>query len=272
MILNIRIVRILWIVTASLSLIIILLAVLAQHYYFGVDNRVYFVDFERELIAMIASTAVLIIAAIMKRENLKKQAIVLGLLAYLFYIFINYSILEIYSLNVVYRIIILLFIALLSVCSLIFGAILISQVKLEKVQLPVALRIISAIVLFITALVFTIISIMIAFSGGGRMSGISEFLLTCTLLIPFASVILGILALMKIDFALLLVPSIFITAFISIFSFELPSLIDSFNTRYSSFGGFYISPFYVMLIVLVFVYLIITICYLVKLSITRKTI
>lgn len=149
--------KVLWLLTAVLSLIVALVGVLSP----GIYSKVVSTDimpavFGQDLMTIVASIIILLLAIRIKKEDSRKQIVILGILGYLFYAY------GIYVIERVYNMLYYLYLAIfgLSFWSMAYGMAKIRPDVLQKAQLPGLMRNVSAGFSLLVALVFNILWII----------------------------------------------------------------------------------------------------------------
>jgi len=208
--------KVLWRLTAVLSLIAALV---------GVFNPVIYSKVVRtDMMTIVASVIILLLTIRIKKEDSKKQIVILGILGYLFYAYGIYAIERVY--NVLYYFYLAIF--GLSFWSIVYGVASIRQEILQKVELPGLMRNISAGFSLFVALVFNalwIIQLLPLIQTGEKIEFLySVYILDLCFIMP-AFMILGIMALRKAGLGLLLIPAMFILGFTLIFSLAVSEMV-----------------------------------------------
>jgi hypothetical protein len=226
MIRNLALNRILWLITAALSLIVSVIGVLFQNIYKGVvDFGVMPGVFGQDLITIIASVLILVLVMLSKQGSYRKTLIILGLTGYLFYAYALYAIQGVLS---------VLYVLYLVICGLAFWSIICSltNINYEKgsdIGLSNSLRYISAFVAILTAIVFAVmwIIMIITFFLTRDNTGmlIAVFVLDICFVLP-SFAILGIMLLKKRDTGLWLMPSMFVFGVVLMLSLVVSELVE----------------------------------------------
>ncbi len=217
--------KILWMITAVLSLAGALAGIFLAEIYGKVTSA----DLEpalfgQDLMTAAASLVMLVITILVRKDNSKKQIVILGILGYLFYAYGIYVIERLY--NALYY----LYLAAwgLSFWSLVYGLAKVSKESVRQAILPDRLRMISAGFSLLVALVFTvlwIIALLPLIQTGEKIEFYySIYILDLCFIMP-AFAISGITALRKMGFPLLLMPSMFVLGFTLIFSLVISEAI-----------------------------------------------
>ena len=225
MIQNLATNRILWLITATLSLIVSVIGVLLQKIYDGVVAISIMPGvFGQDLITVIASILCIVLVALMKPGDCRKPIIVLGLTGYLFYAYALYAIQGV--LSVLY--ILYLIICGLAFWSIVYNLINIEYIKGSEINLSSPLRYISAFVAILTAIIFAVLWIimLINFFLTGDKNGIliAVFVLDICFVLP-SFAILGIMLLKKRIMGLWLMPSMFVFGFVLMLSLVVSELV-----------------------------------------------
>jgi hypothetical protein len=217
--------KILWLITASLSLIAALIGVFDP----GIYNKVISKSlvpgtFSQDLMTIIASIILFLLTLFTKQEDAKKQIVVLGILGYLFYAY------GIFVIERVYSILYLVYMAIfaLSFWSLIYGVATIRQEILHTVTLTRPMRYVSVAGSLLQPLLFypLWISALLPLMEAGRKieSLYSIYILDLCFIMP-AFLILAIMTLKKRGLGLVLTPAMFILGFTLIFSLVIGELV-----------------------------------------------
>jgi hypothetical protein len=217
--------KILWLLTALLSLVAALVGVLSP----GIYSKVVSADlmpgvFGQDLITIVASLAILFLAIRTRKEHTIKQILIMGIIGYLFYAY------GIYAIERVYNMLYYLYLAIfgLSFWSLAFGVGKIDGEILRKVRVSGLIRNLSAGFSLFVALVFIslwIIQLLPLVQTGEKIEFLySVYVLDLCFIMP-AFVIVGITAIRKTGLGLLLIPSIFVLGFTLIFSLAVSELV-----------------------------------------------
>ena len=229
--------KVLWRLTAVLSLIAALVGVFNP----GIYSKVVSTDlmpavFGQDLMTIVASVIILLLTIRIKKEDSKKQIVILGILGYLFYAY------GIYVIEQVYNILYYFYLAIfgLSFWSIVYGVASIRQEILQKVELPRLMRNISAGFSLFVALVFNalwIIQLLPLIQTGEKIEFLySVYILDLCFIMP-AFVILGIMALRKAGLGLLLIPAVFILGFTLIFSLAVSEMVKPLYDLAITIGG-----------------------------------
>lgn len=217
--------KILWLLTALLSLAAALMGVFNPDIYSKVvRSDIMLGVFGQDLMTIVASVIILLLAIRIKKEDSKKQIVILGILGYLFYAY------GIYVIERVYNMLYYLYLAIfgLSFWSVAYGVVKIRAEVLQKVQLPGLMRNVSAGFSLLVALVFNIlwiIQLLPLVQAGEKIEFLySVYILDLCFIMP-AFVIIGIMAVKKAGLGLLLIPAMFILGFTLIFSLAVSELV-----------------------------------------------
>ena len=145
--------KILWLLTGLLSLVAALFGVFNPTIY----SNVVIVEiipavFGQDLLTIVASVTILLLAVRIKKGDSKKQIVILGLLGYLFYAY------GIYVIERIYNMLYYLYLAIfgLSFWAIVYNTANIHPELLQKVQLPGLMRKISATFSLLVAVVFNV--------------------------------------------------------------------------------------------------------------------
>ena len=217
--------KILWLLTALLSLSAALVGVLSP----GIFSKVISTDimpgvFGQDMMTIVASVIILLLAIRVKKEDSKKQIVILGILGYLFYAYGIYVIEQVY--NVLYYLYLVIF--GLSFWSMVYGVAKIRWEVLQKVQVPRLMRNVSAGFSLFVALVFNIlwiVQLLPLIQTGEKIEFLySVYILDLCFIMP-AFVIIGIMTVKKVGLGLLLIPAMFILGFTLIFSLAVSEVV-----------------------------------------------
>ena len=217
--------RTLWLITAALSLIAALIGVLDPHIYSKVISRTLMPGtFSQDLMTIIASIILLVLAVCAKKDAKKTQIVILGLLGYLFYAY------GIFVIERVYTIFYLVYMAIfgLSFWSIAYGAANIRREVLQTVTLSRPMRYISAVGSLLQPLLFYplwIISLLPLIETGRKIEFLySVYILDLCFIMP-AFAILAIMTIKKRGLGLVLTPAMFVLGFTLIFSLAIGELV-----------------------------------------------
>lgn len=229
--------KVLWRLTAVLSLITALVGVFNP----GIYSKVVRTDlipwvFGQDMMTIVASVIILLLTIRIKKEDSKKQIVILGILGYLFYAYGIYAIERVY--NELYYFYLAIF--GLSFWSIVYGVASIRQEILQKVELSGLMRNISSGFSLFVALVFNalwIIQLLPLIQTGEKIEFLySVYILDLCFIMP-AFMILGIMALRKAGLGLLLIPAMFILAFTLIFSLAVSEMVKPLYDLTITIGG-----------------------------------
>ncbi len=225
MIKNIRTNKIIWVVTAALSLVTALVGMLNTSIYDKViSNDIMPGVLGQDLITIAASVIILLLVFRTKEGDSKKQIVVLGILGYLFYAY------GIYVIERVYNLLYYLYLAIfaLSFWSIAYAVAKIPPEVLQKVQVRGKIRNISAWFSLLVAVIFNIlwiVQLLPLVQAGDKIEFLySVYILDLCFIMP-AFVIMGIMALRKAGLGLLLIPAMFVLGFTLIFSLAVSELV-----------------------------------------------
>lgn len=257
--------RILWVLTAVLSLIVSLAGVLKSDIYAKViSEKIMPGTIAQDLLTIFASLTLLVLAVLIKEKDFKKEIIVFGILGYLFYAY------RIYVIERVYTVLYFIYLAIfsLSFYSLIYGVSSIKQDIIKKVKLPNRIRKISIGYSLFIALVFSALWVGVLvplISEGEKIEFMySVFILDLCFIMP-AFVILAVMAVRNNGLALLLTPSMYILGFTLLLPVELGELLKPYYNAPIDFGGM------VLYLSISLLFLLITTFYLPKIKLSGKT-
>ena len=216
--------KILWLITASLSLIAALIGVFDPGIYSKVISRSLVPGtFSQDLMTIIASIILFLLIVFTKQEDAKKQIVILGILGYLFYAY------GIFVIERVYTVLYLVYMAIfaLSFWSLLHGVATIRQEILHTVTLTRPIRYVSVAGSLLQPLLFypLWISALLPLMETGRKieSLYSIYILDLCFIMP-AFLILAIMTLKKRGLGLVLTPAMFVLGFTLIFSLVIGEL------------------------------------------------
>ena len=237
MIRNVRTNKVLWILTAVLSLAAALIGVISPGIYDKViSNNIMPGVFGQDLMTIAASVIILMLAIGIKQENTKRQIVILGILGYIFYAYGIYAIERAY--NVFYYLYLAIF--ALSFWSIIYGVASIAREVYQKVQLGWKMRGISAGFSLLIALVFNvlwIIQLLPLVQAGDKIEFLySVYIMDLCFIMP-AFIILGIMTIRNKGFGILLTPAMFILGFTLIFSLAVSESVKPIYDMTVSIGG-----------------------------------
>ena len=217
--------KILWLLTALLSLAAALVGVFNPDIYSKmVSSDIMPGVFGQDLMTIVASAIILFLAFRSKKEDSKKQIVILGILGYLFYAY------GIYVIERVYNMLYYLYLAIfgLSFWSMVYGVVTIRPDVLQKAEVSGPIRNVSAGFSLFVALVFNvlwIIQILPLIQAGEKIEFLySIYILDLCFIMP-AFVIIGIMAFKQLGLGLLLIPAMFILGFTLIFSLAVSELV-----------------------------------------------
>jgi len=229
--------RILWLLTTTLSLVVALVGVFNP----GIYSKVISTDimpgvFGQDLMTIVASVIILVLAIQIKEESSTKQVLILGVIGYLFYAY------GIYVIERVYNVLYYLYLAIfgLSFWSLVYGVASVSREILQQVELSRVMRNVSAGFSLFVAMVFTalwIIQLLPLIKAGEKIEFLySVYILDICFIMP-AFVILGIMTVRNKGPGLLLTPAMFILGFTLIFSLAVSEMVKPLYDLAISIGG-----------------------------------
>jgi len=225
MIRNLRINKVLWLLTALLSLAAALVGVFLP----GIYSKVVSADiipavFGQDLMTIAASLAIVFLAIWTKKEDAFEQILIMGIIGYLFYAYGIYVIERIY--NILYYLYLVVF--GLSFWSLAYSVGKIDGAILRKVSISGLIRNVSAGFSLFVALVFIIlwiVQLLPLVQTGEKIEFLySIYILDLCFIMP-AFIITGIMAIKKMGLGLLLIPAMFILGFTLIFSLVVSELV-----------------------------------------------
>ncbi len=234
---NIKVNRVLWLLTGILSLAAALIGVLNP----GIYDKVISADirpgvFGQDMMTIVAAITILALAVLTRKEDTRKPIVILGILGYLFYAY------GIYAIERVYNIFYYLYLAIftLSFWSIVYGVASIPRGVLQKVELRGKMRGVSAGFSLFVALVFNvlwIIQLLPLVQAGDKIEFLySVYILDLCFIMP-AFIVLGIMTARNKGMGLLLTPSMFILGFTLIFSLAISESVKPLYDMTVSAGG-----------------------------------
>ena len=225
MIKNLKVSKALWTIIASLSLIAACIGVFNQDVYSKVVSRDLLPGtVAQDAITIIAGVILLYLSLRTKDTDIKKQIVVMSLLAYLFY---GYGI---YAIERVYNWLYLLYMAIvaLSFWSIVYGLVNLNQDVLRQTKASKWVINLSAGCLFFTAALFYILwtgQLLPLMRTGEKIEFFySIFILDMAFVLP-AILISGVLLIKKNVLGLIFTPILFFKAFTLLFSVGLGGLM-----------------------------------------------
>lgn len=234
---NIKVNRVLWLLTGALSLAAALVGVLNPVIY----DKVISVDimpgvFGQDLMTIVAAITILALAVLTRKEDTWKPVIILGILGYLFYAYGIYAIERVY--NIFYYLYMTIF--ALSFWSIVYGVASIPRDVLQKVELRSKIRGVSAGFSLFVALVFNvlwIIQLLPPVQTGDKIEFLySVYILDLCFIMP-AFIVLGVMTARNKGMGLLLTPAMFILGFTLIFSLAVSESVKPLYNMTVSAGG-----------------------------------
>jgi len=225
MIRNLETNKILWLLTALLSLAAALIGVINPDIYAKVVSKDVIPGvFGQDLMTIAASIIILWLIFRTKENDSKKQIVLLGILGYLFYAYGIYVIEQVY--NLLYYLYMAIF--ALSFFSMVYGVAKIPPEVMQKVRVSRPVRHVSAWFSLLVALIFNLLwvgQLLPLLQTGDKIENLySVYILDLCFIMP-AFVIAGILALRKSGLGLLLIPALFVLGFTLIFSLAVSELV-----------------------------------------------
>jgi len=217
--------KILWLLTALLSLATALIGVINPDIYAKVVSKDVIPGvFGQDLMTIAASVIILWLVFLTKESDYRKQIVVLGILGYLFYAYGIYVIEQVY--NLLYYLYLAIF--ALSFWSMLYGIAKIPPDVIQKVRLSRPMRHVSAWFSLLVALIFNILwiaQLLPLLQIGDKIENLySVYILDLVFIMP-AFVIVGIMTLRKAGLGLLLIPALFVLGFTLIFSLAVSELV-----------------------------------------------
>jgi len=256
--------KILWLLTALLSLAAALIGVINPAIYADlVGKDVIPGVFGQDLMTIAASVILLWLVSQTKESDSRKQIVVLGILGYLFYAYGIYVIEQVY--NLLYYLYLAIF--ALAFWSMAYGTAKIPSDVLQKVRVSRPIRHVSAWFSFLVAFIFNIlwiVQLLPLLKSGDKIENLySVFILDLVFIMP-AFVIVGIMALRKAGLGLLLIPALFVLGFTLIFSLAIAELVKPAFDLNISIGGLLLS------LILSILFLVLAALHLRKLEFTKS--
>ena len=243
MIKNLRINKTLWLIVASLSLIVACIGVFNQDVY----SKVISFDLlpgtvAQDAITILVGLGLLFLSLRTDDADTKKQIVAISLLAYLFYG--N----GIYVIERVYNMLYLLYMAIVafSFWSIVYGLVNIKPEVVRQMEMPKWVRNLSAGCLLFTAALFYVLwmgQLLPLMSAGEKIEFFySIFILDMVFVLP-AILISGALLIKKNKFGLIFAPILFFKAFTLLFSVGLGGLLKPLYSQVANQGEtvFYLS-------------------------------
>lgn len=229
--------QILWLLTAVLSLASAVVGVLNPDIYSKVVSEdIMPAVFGQDLMTIIASITIMVLAIPIRPGDTKKQVVILGILGYLFYAYGVYTIERLY--NELYYLYLAIF--AFSFWSLVYGVAKISPETIQRVRLSGLMRYASAGFSLLVALVFNILWILQLFpliQTGEKIEFLySVYILDLCFIMP-VFVITGIMVLKKAALGLVLIPAMFILGFTLIFSLAVSEMVKPLYDMNITTGG-----------------------------------
>jgi len=214
---NLRRNRILWFLTAILSLTAGLSGVIKRNIYNDIVSREIMPGvFSQDLMTILASVIVLLLLIRIKKDDLIKHAVILGITGYFFYAYGIYVIERFY--NALYFVYLAVF--ALSFYSIVYGIAGVNSEVMEKILLPKSLRIISIIFLLLNPLMFYplwISQIVPLIRASRKIEFLySVYVLDLCFIMP-AFIILAVMTAKKRKLGFFLTPALFILGFTLLF-------------------------------------------------------
>jgi hypothetical protein len=218
----------LWLLTAVLSLIAALVGVFLPSIYDRVvSSDIMPAVFGQDLMTIVASIIIILLAFGTRKEHSKKQIVVLGIIGYLFYAY------GIYTIERLYNILYYLYLAIfgLSFWSMAYGVATIRQEARHTAAVPALMRYVSAGFSLLVAVVFNILwitQLLPLIQMGEKIEFLySVYILDLCFIMP-AFVIVGIMTIRNKGLGLLLTPAMFVLGFTLIFSLAVSEVVKPF--------------------------------------------
>jgi len=217
--------RILWLLTASLSLITALVGVFRPVIYDKVkDTDLMPGIFGQDLMTILASVSILLLTLRIKDKDTKKQLVILGIIGYLFYAY------GIYVIERVYTVLYFLYLAIfgLSFWSMVYSVAKIRQYIWQTLELPKIIRNVSVGFSLLVALVFDALwlsQLWPLLQAGQKIEFLySVYILDLCFIMP-AFIFAAIMLARKQVLGLLLTPALFVLGFTLIFSLAVSETV-----------------------------------------------
>ena len=247
MVRNLKLNKTLWLLVAFLSLAAAIIGVFNQDIYSNVLGQDLLPGtISQDVITIIAGSVLLFLSFRTDKDGIKKQVVIVSLLAYLFY---GYGI---YVIERVYNSLYILYMAIfsLSFWTLVYGLSNINQDVLKDIRMPKPVRYLSAVFLLFTAILFYSLWIgqLLPLMRAGRKIEFfySIFILDMAFVLP-AIIISAILLIRNISLGLILTPILFVKAFTLLFSVGLGGLLKPLYNQSANPGE---TSFYIILSVI----------------------
>ena len=232
-----RVLYILWLITSVLTFVAASASLLQREIY----SRVITADIlpavvGQDLISLLASILIFLLLFRLKKEDIGKQTIILGLLGYLFYAY------GIYVIERVYSIFYYLYLAIfsLSFWTIIYSLAQLPGETLSRVSLPRGMRQVSAGFSLFIALVFIGLwtsQLFPLIQQGQKIEFFySIYILDLCFIMP-AFLIVGFLLLQRKALGILLAPALFILGFTLIFSLAVSEVLKLYFKSEVELGG-----------------------------------
>jgi hypothetical protein len=228
MIKNLKRNKILWVLIALMALIASLIGVTHQGIYqkFRITAALPAI-LSQDIIAVLASIAMLYLIIRIKEGDFVKQLILLGIIGYLFYIY------GLYTVGKIYNILYFLYMAIfsLSFFSLIYGIANIRNEAYDKTKIPDIVRKVSAAFSFLIPIILYPMWIIQMWPSIQEMRvpsvGSNFYILDMCFVLPVC-VMMAVMLLKKDNFAILLTPALLIKGFTLCFSVALGEILKPF--------------------------------------------
>ena len=225
MVRNLKLNKTLWLLVAFLSLVAAIIGVFNQDIYSKVLGQDLLPGtISQDVITIIAGLALLFLSFRTDKAGIKKQVVIVSILAYLFY---GYGI---YVIERIYNSLYILYMAIfsLSFWTLVYGLGNINQDILKDIRMPKSVRYLSAVFLLFTAILFYSLwtgQLLPLMRTGEKIEFFySIFILDMAFVLP-AIIISAILLVRNISLGLILTPILFVKAFTLLFSVGLGGLL-----------------------------------------------
>jgi hypothetical protein len=220
--------KILWLIAASLSLVVALIGVFDPAIYSKVVSReILPVTFAQDLVTSVASLTLFFLSIVTKEEDAKKQMVILGILGYLFYAY------GIFVIARVYTVFYLVYMAIfgLAFWSLVYGLANIRHEILYKMTLSKPIRYASVASLLLQPLIFYplwISALIPLMQTGQRIEFLySIYILDLCFTLP-TFILLAVMTLKKQGLGLVLTPAMFVQSSTLMSSVVISELVKPF--------------------------------------------
>jgi hypothetical protein len=257
--------KVLWALTALLSLVAALVGVFSSDIYIKVVSPDIMPGvFGQDIMTIAASIIILILTVRIRPESWKKQVVIFGIIGYLFYAY------GIYVIERVYTPMYLVYLAIfgLSFWSLAYGVAKTRQEVLPTLKLSRLIRNISVGFSLLVAVIFEalwVLQLLPLMQAGEKIEFMySIYILDICFIMP-AFIIAAIMALRKQKLGLIFIPALFVLGFILIFSLVVSEMVRPLFQLDMNMSGMWPS------LVLSIIFLVLAVFYLRGLKINRAS-